>query len=130
MILLLFAFVFISCVILMFSFSFRVNAITSSLYSNHIPLVESSIPLTMQEDEVVLYFDQEKLKENYKNFLEKEIEKYVDSYTVNYYFYNLENGGFCDVNNCQGVEIYFSAKIMLIYEYQQTLKYEIHRGDK
>ena len=112
----------------MFSFSYRVNALTNILYSNLSPVVESSIPLTIQDEEINLYFDQEKLKINFENFLAREVSSYVDSYKVEYYFYNVENGGYCDNKNCQGVEIYFSAKIMLIYEYKQTLNYEIKEG--
>lgn len=128
MILLCVAYIFISCVIIMFSFSYRVNALTNILYSNLSPVVESSIPLTIQDEEINLYFDQAKLKINFEKFLAREVSSYVDSYKVEYYFYNVENGGYCDNKNCQGVEIYFSAKIMLIYEYKQTLNYEIKEG--
>lgn len=128
MIVLLFAILFIICVVSMFTFSYRINSITSSLYGIQYPLIECSIPLTIQDEEVELYFDQDKLKNSFNNYLEREVAKYVDSYDVEYYFYNVENGGYCDIKNCQGVEIYFSASIMFGYEYKRTLKYEIKEG--
>ena len=112
----------------MFVFTYRISSINRIITLSQKPIIESSIPLTVQDDEIVLYFDKELLKTNIDNYLEKEAKKYVEDYHVEYYFYNTENEGVCDVNDCQGVEINFEAKIMFGINYQRVMKYEIVEG--
>ena len=91
-------------------------------------VLEVSIPLTIQDEEVNLYYDQNALISSYESYLNKEMKKYVDSYNVKYYFYNTNDGGYCDIKDCRGVEIYFSANVMLGITYKRTLKYEIQES--
>ena len=93
-----------------------------------IHIFETAIPLATDSNEYELYFDQERVKYRYERYLEKEAKRYVDNYKVEYYFYNTKDGGYCDENNCQGVEIFFSAELMLKINYKRTMKYEIKEG--
>ena len=113
---------------LMFNFSYNYNGVNKTILSIPLSIAESSIPLTMQDDELYLYYDQEKFKKTYEEYLEKEITKYVTSYEVNYYFYNTKDGGYCDVNNCQGVEVKIDAFIMYGFKYHRVMNYEITRS--
>ncbi len=114
--------------ILTFSLSYKINGLNRAIVFPQLSLFESSIPLTVQGEEIVLYYDQELVKKTYENYLEKNIKKYVDSYKVEYYFYNTKNGGVCDVNDCQGVEIKFSAELMFGINYERVVFYEIQEG--
>lgn len=115
---------------LMLSYSYVLNGLNRTITNTPKSIFETAIPLTTHEEMVVLYFDQKILIQNYNSYLEKEVTKYVENYEVNYYFYNTQDGGFCDVTNCQGVEIEFSASIMFNYRYQRVMDYEIEEGIK
>ncbi|MCR4880068.1 MAG: hypothetical protein K5906_03835 [Bacilli bacterium] len=110
-----------------FALTLKVNCVNRVLVISPKSIPEKSIPLTIQGQEVTLYYEQEEFKKEYDAYLNREIKKYVDEYTVEYYFYNPENGGVCDVNDCRGVEITVGAKIMFV-DYKRTIYYEISEG--
>ena len=114
---------------LMSSFVYKINGINRSIIQTPHAILEKSIPLTMQKEEVTLYYDQETLKNSYESYLDRELKKYTENYTVSYYFYNTQDGGFCDVTNCQGVVIKVEAKVMLGITYKREMKYEITESD-
>ena len=128
MIMLFLGLLLINCVFLMFSYTYQLNGINRVIIAAPIQLFETSIPLATQDKEVTLYYEKETLKHNYETYLEKELTKYTSSYEVQYYFYNTNNGGFCDEKDCQGVEIDITAKIMLWMDYERVMKYEIVKG--
>lgn len=109
----------------MYSYAYQISGINRTIVSSPRSIFETAIPLVADEKKVTLYYDQEKLKSEYQSYLDRELKKYTDSYTVDYYFYNTSDGGFCDVSNCQGVEITVEVKVMFNMDYTRTLKYEI-----
>lgn len=110
---------------IMASYVYKINGINRSILQTPHSILETSVPLTMQKEEVTLYYDQETLKNNYEKYLDSELKKYTEDYVVSYYFYNTNDGGFCDVTNCQGVVIKVEAKVMLGITYKREMKYEI-----
>ena len=118
----------VNLVFVMASYVYKINGINRTIIQTPHSILETSIPLTMQKEEVVLYYDQSKLKNNYEKYLESEITKYSDDYQVEYYFYNTNDGGFCDITNCQGVVIKVEAKVMLGITYKREMKYEIQES--
>lgn len=114
-------------VISLFSFTVRLNGLNRLITCSPKQIFESAIPLAHQDDKEYLTYDKEKVKEKYNAYLEATIYKYVSSYEVRYYFYNTENKGVCDINDCQGVEIYFEAPITSFYTYKNQMFYEIRR---
>jgi len=122
------AVILINCVFLMYSYTYQINGINRTIVATPRAIFETAIPLNVEDEEVTLYYDQDFLKEEYESYLDRELLKYTDSYEVEYYFYNTSNGGFCDVSNCQGVEIKIEAKVMFSLTYKRTMKYEIKEG--
>lgn len=129
MIVLYLGFILVSCVMLMFSYTYQFSGINRVLLSPPSEVFESSVPLTIQKEEIVLYYDQEKLKENYENYLIRELTKYTSKYEVEYYFYNTNDGGFCDIENCSGVEIKVEAEVMLGINLTRIMNYEIKESE-
>ena len=118
----------ISSVFFMFSFTYTYVGLNRTITSSPKSVFENSIPLTSSELDTSLYFDEEMVKNSYSKYLEKEVTKYVKEYEVNYYFYNTENGGVCEVKKCQGVEITFSCDILYFSHYKRVIFYEIREG--
>ena len=118
----------LSASFVIFCYAFQVTALNRLVTNIPNTLFETAIPLTTQDEKVELYFDQEMVKKQYESYLEKEAKKYCENYQVEYYFYNVSDGGYCDINNCQGVEITFSTNLMLNIHYSRTMKYEIREG--
>ena len=117
--------IFINYIVLIYTYTFKLSGINRVIITTPLSVFESSIPLIMQDEEIGLYYDQDELKKSYENYLDRELRKYTDSYEVTYYFYNTENGGYCDINNCQGVIINIEAKVMFNMTYKREMKYEI-----
>ena len=117
--------ILVNIVFLMSSFVYKINGVNRAIIQSPLSIFETSIPLTMQSDEVTLYYDQDRLKTNYENYLDRELKKYVDNYIVEYYFYNTKDGGYCDIYNCQGVVIKVEAELMFKLTYKREMKYEI-----
>ena len=127
----LFLAVFLSVAILMLSsFSYTISGINRTILTTPYSLFEIAIPLTTQEEEIVLFYDKEKLKLEYESYLNRELTKYTKNYSVEYYFYNTSNGGACDLYNCQGVEITVNAEVMFNMHYKRVMEYEIREGRK
>ena len=125
MIILFLALILIMTTFILFSFSYQINGINHIVTNTPHSIFEASIPLTTPEENIILYFDQETLKNEYENYLARELKKYSSNYEVSYYFFNTSDGGYCDINNCQGVEINLEVEIMLGMHYSRTMEYEI-----
>ena len=128
MIILILVVFLVSYSFLIFSYTYQINGLNRMIVNVPVLILETAIPLATDRKETELYFDQEMAIYEYERYLEKEAKRYVEKYEVEYYFYNTKDGGYCDVNNCQGVEICFSAELMLKINYERTMKYEIKEG--
>ena len=64
------------------------------------------------------------LNEYYK----KTLTKYVDDYTVSYYFYDQYDKSMCVEQYCTAVEIGVDAKLTLTYKYHRVMYYELYRS--
>ena len=112
-----------------FQNTYKITGLDRSIINSPKELFEVAIPLTVQ-DNMVLYYDKELLKQKYQQYLDSVVYKYVSSYHVSYYFYNINDLGVCNIEDCQGVEITFKAPINSFYEYKNTMYYEIRRVDQ
>jgi len=115
--------VFTLCVFSMYSFAFKFDALNRTILNTPKTIFEYAVPLADVDDE--LYLDKEMVKEKYASYLDSVVYKYVDSYEVSYYFYDIETGGACDIRDCKGVEILFKAPISSFFNYKQKMYYEI-----
>ena len=128
MIILILVVFLVSYSFLIFSYTYQINGLNRMIVNVPVHILETAIPLATDRKETELYFDQEMVKYEYERYLEIEAKRYVEKYEVEYYFYNTKDGGYWDVDNCQGVEICFSAELMLKINYERTMKYEIKEG--
>ena len=111
--------------ITLFAFSLKVNGLNRIVTHIPIQVFHKTIPLVSDEEEIDLYYDKYHLQDNVKHYLDTSIYKYVSSYDIDYYFYNTDSGGACDITDCKGVEITITAKVSSFYTYKKTMYYEI-----
>ena len=118
----------ISCSFFLFTFTYTYIGVNRIITCSPRSIFESSIPLTTSNIEETIHFDKEALKKTYDNYLKREVTKYVKEYEVNYYFYNKESGGVCEVDDCLGVEISFKCNVLYFSHYERVMYYEIVEG--
>ena len=112
-------------VISSFSFTYKYMGLNRCIINSPIQIVEASIfPITYAEEEI-LYIDKSTFKSKYKKYLDSQVYRYVNDYSVSYYFYSLNNKAACTTKDCQGVEISFSATIDYIYPFHRTIFFEL-----
>lgn len=112
-------------VISSFSFTYKCMGLNRCIINSPIQIVEASIfPITYAEDET-LYIDKSTFKSKYKKYLDSQVYRYVNDYTVSYYFYTSDNKQACTLKDCMGVEISFNARIDYIYPFHRTIYFEL-----
>lgn len=110
-----------------FSLTIRLERINRAVLYAPISLFEISIP-TVNVDENNLYFDKKKLERNVLTYFENNISDLCDSYEVDFYYYDQNDGSLCIGNECNAVEVTLTCTYSFFIDYSRTMKYEIHRG--
>ena len=116
-------------VVSLFSFNYKIDGLNRTIIHSPIQIFQYAIPLSIENDELTLYYNQEKIKQKYEEYLDTSVYKYVSNYDVSYYFYNIEDKGVCDIEDCQGVEVQFEAPVNVFYHYKNSMYFEIRRAE-
>jgi len=98
------------------------------MYNIPISIFESSIPLVNESDEIILFYDKEVLNNKLTSYFDKSIYKYVESYTLDIYYYNQEDFSICKSDSCNAVEITLDADINLLTTYSKTARFYIQKN--
>lgn len=107
-----------------FRFSYSINGINRLVLNTPIEYFNVAIPLINKNEEIYLYFEQDRLEDSLNKYYEP-LSKYSSEYLVTYYYYNLEDSSICTTNYCQGVEIRVNCKIDFDINFSRTMFYEI-----
>ena len=123
---------FISLVVAVISFNFfmhsyQVNGLNRLVVSMPLSLYETAINMFEIDEETGPYFDKEYLEDNLTSFFDYHIYKYTDNYSLNFYYYNIEDHSIDMDDECQAVEVTVTADIILYQKYVKTMHYEIRR---
>lgn len=111
-----------------FSFEMKLTGLTRTILNSPKSIFETAIPLVTEDEEFDPYLLKEDVKQKYNAYLDSTVYKYVKNYDVEYYFYNIDNQGTCDIRDCKGVEISFSSNINMFYTYHYKTYFEIKRN--
>lgn len=57
------------------------------------------------------------------------IPRYSKNYTVDFYYYNLEDQSMCLTDSCEGVEITINCKLNITYDYHRVMYYELKESN-
>ena len=57
------------------------------------------------------------------------IPRYCKNYSIDFYYYNLEDQSMCLTDNCEGVEITINCKLNITYDYHRVMYYELKESN-
>ena len=109
----------------LFFVNYKVIGINRSI--NNLPksIFESSIPLIQETDYVKVYFDKDLLENKLTSYFDKNIKKFTDKYTVEYYYYYQKDESMCVSDECDAVKITLKADLFLFTRYTKSVKFYI-----
>ena len=110
-----------------FMYSYQVNGLNRLVVSMPLSLYETAINMFEIDEEIGPYFNKEYLEDNLTSFFDYHIYKYTDNYSLNFYYYNIEDHSIDMDDECQAVEVTVTADIILYQKYVKTMHYEIRR---
>lgn len=108
-----------------FTFTYRYNGINRTLKELPRSLLETSIPLIEEDDDLYIHFAKEELTNKLTYYFDSHLDKYTDDYTLNYYFTYTDEEAMCLDEYCTAVEINLKAKVLFFSNYDKTMRYEI-----
>ena len=115
-------------VVLSFNFfmiSYQVSGINRLVLGTPMSLFETSINMYEIDEKEGPYFDKELLVENITYYFDYHMPRYTKDYSLAFYYYNPEDHSMNLGIEVQAVEITIKASLMLDYQYQKTMYYEI-----
>lgn len=115
-------------VVLSFNFfmiSYQVSGINRLVLGTPMSLFETSINMYEIDEKEGPYFDKELLVENITYYFDYHMPRYIKDYSLTFYYYNPEDHSMNLGIEVQAVEITIKASLMLDYQYQKTMYYEI-----
>lgn len=111
-----------------FTITYRLNGINRTLMEIPLSIFEVAVPLAQENDEIVIYFDQEYLINELTYYFDNKLPFYTSNYDLNYYFSNTGETSMCIEGNCSAIEISLDAEVVFFTRYQKTARYEIREG--
>lgn len=112
-----------------FTTTYQLSGINKTLINMPKSIIENSIPLEDEENNFIPTIDKALLQENANEYFEKNLSRYTNEYKLQYLFYDKDTNRPCIIKNCSGVRITLTCKILQIFNYSQTMYYEIIKGD-
>ena len=68
------------------------------------------------------------MRHHLDDYYREQLSKYVDKYSVDYYFYNQSDDSICLSPYCDALEIEVNCTITMGYQYHRVMYYELVRG--
>lgn len=112
-----------------FTTTYQLSGINKTLINMPKSIIENSIPLENEENNFIPTIDKTLLQENANEYFEKNLSRYTNEYKLQYLFYDKDTNRPCIIKNCSGVRITLTCKILQIFNYSQTMYYEIIKGE-
>ena len=120
--------VFLSAFLLVFSaqlfaINFSIQGLDRAIISAPIELFLKGV--TIEGSEVS--YNKTDLENTFNSYYQKVLPRYTKQYSVDYYYYNIDDGSMCITSNCEAVEITINCKLIVNYDYSRTMYYELRR---
>ena len=123
-------FMLLSALIMVFSLQFftlnyQIQGLNRAIVSTPIELMYQDVVTT----ESGAGFESEQIKSHLISYYDKTITRYTEEYDVSFYFYQKSDHSMCLDDRCDGVEITVNCKLILDYEYNRVMYYQITRSN-
>lgn len=94
----------------------------------HRGVIESAINTIGDENEFEPYFNEDKLENNIKTYLNDNLPNYVTHYTLSYYYFYKDDGLICVSHNCNAIKVSLKATINYFFHYEKAISFFILEG--
>lgn len=91
-------------------------------------IFEVSIPLAINDEDFVPYFDKDKLLIGLTSYYDSNLSKYVKNYSLDIYYYNQSDRSYCVSDLCRAVEVNVNANLNFNINMERSIFYEIMEG--
>ena len=122
--------IFISLFIVVLSFNFfmmsyQINGINRLVLNMPLSLFETAINVYNINESVGPYFNKSELQSNITYYFDYHMPKYVDSYTLSFYYYHIEDHSIDMTSQPKAVDVTIKTTVAMYTPYQKTMFYEI-----
>ena len=107
-----------------FSINYSIQGLERAIINAPIELFMSVIEV--KDDQII--YNKENLENSFLSYYSKSISRYSKKYSVEFYYYNIEDGSMCITENCNAVEVSINCKLILNKEYMRTMYYQLKRS--
>lgn len=94
----------------------------------HRGVIESAINTIDESGEPNVYINETKLESGVRDYLDKNLPKYVTNYTLSYYYFYQSDGLICLSHHCDSIKISLKADINYFFHYEKAISFYIHEG--
>lgn len=108
-----------------FTISYQINGINRLVYSVPMSLYETAINFYNIDENEGPAFDKTLLKDNIDSYFAFHMPRYTEDYSLGYYYYNIYDHSLDMSDEPHAVEVTLNASLILSYNYQKTMCYEI-----
>ena len=122
--------IFISLFIVVLSFNFfmmsyQINGINRLVLNMPLSLFETAINFYEINAEVGPHFIKEDLEDNITYYFDFHLSKYVQEYSIYFYYYNIEDHSIDMSDKPKAVDVTISTTVVMYTPYEKTMFYEI-----
>ena len=122
--------IFISLFTVILSFNFfmmshQMNGINRLVLNVPLSLFENAINVYEINERSGPYFNKRELEENLTYYFNYHMIKYVDSYSLRFYYYNIEDHSIDMSSTPKAVDVTLSTTVAMYTRYEKTMFYEI-----
>lgn len=109
----------------LFMMSYQINGINRLVIGAPLSLFETAINMYGIDFETGPYFDKEFLEDNITTYFDFHMPRYVETYELSFYYYNIEDHSIDMDDECRAVEVNIDTDLFLANHYHRTMYYEI-----
>ncbi len=113
-----------------FTLNYQISGVKRTLINMPKSIVEVSVEKQVVSDVESFYINDETFEELSNYYFEVNLSKYVSSYTVSYSYYYADLNRVCIPTStrllgCDGVILTLNCKIMSLFDYEESMYFEI-----
>lgn len=108
-----------------FAISYQVTGVNRLVLGAPLSLFETAIDMYGIDYNKGPHFNKEMLENNITSYFSFHMPRYTDDYSLSYYYYNTTDHSLDMSNEVKAVEVSVTANLVLFYQYQKTMYYEI-----
>lgn len=112
-----------------YAIAFQINGINRVVMSTPVTIFETSILHDTNDYDSKVLLTKSLVEEKLDKYYTNSLTKFTDKFDYELYFYNKSDYSMCVSDDCDAVEIIFTATLVYNYQYKRTLHYEVFKSN-